>query len=137
MLYKTVIVIALVTLSISVCSLGSLSAKEMTPQPHLFPSVSTMSNLTVLSDTELKEALSQLSGWSIQSKKLHRKFEFKSFVEAFGFMTSLALVAESMGHHPEWSNVYNRVTINLTTHDAGGITSKDVELARKANDLAS
>ncbi|KYC43846.1 4a-hydroxytetrahydrobiopterin dehydratase [Scytonema hofmannii PCC 7110] len=96
-----------------------------------------MSNLTVLSDTELKEALSQLSGWSIQSKKLHRKFEFKSFVKAFGFMTSLALVAESMGHHPEWSNVYNRVTIDLTTHDAGGITSKDVEFARKANDLAS
>ena len=67
--------------------------------------------------------------------KLHRQFQFKSFVEAFGFMTSLALVAESMGHHPEWFNVYNRVTIDLTTHDAGGLTTKDVDLAKKATEL--
>ena len=96
----------------------------------------TMSVAQPLSDAELKNALRQLSGWSIESGKLHRQFQFKSFVEAFGFMSSLALVAESMGHHPEWFNVYNRVTIDLTTHDAGGITIKDVELARKANELA-
>ena len=95
-----------------------------------------MSNLNVLSDTELNNALNQLEGWTQKEGKLHRQFQFSSFVEAFGFMSSVALVAESMGHHPEWFNVYNRVTIDLTTHDAGGITNKDVELAKKANELA-
>ncbi len=90
----------------------------------------------VLTANELDTALSQLDGWSIQNGKLHRQFQFSSFVEAFGFMSSVALVAEAMGHHPEWFNVYNRVTIDLTTHDAGGITQKDVDLARKANELA-
>jgi len=90
----------------------------------------------VLSPDQLDAALSQLDGWDIQNGKLHRQYQFPSFVEAFGFMSSLALVAESMGHHPEWFNVYNRVTIDLTTHDAGGITQKDVDLAKKANELA-
>jgi 4a-hydroxytetrahydrobiopterin dehydratase len=90
----------------------------------------------VLSAQELTTHLSQLEGWSIEAGKLHRQFKFNSFVEAFGFMSSVALVAESIGHHPEWSNVYNRVTIDLTTHDSGGITLKDVELAQKANELA-
>ncbi len=89
-----------------------------------------------LSDAELNSALSQLDGWNLKDGKLHRQYQFGSFVEAFGFMSSVALVAESMGHHPEWFNVYNRVTIALTTHDSGGITSKDVELAKKANELA-
>jgi 4a-hydroxytetrahydrobiopterin dehydratase len=89
-----------------------------------------------LSGEELKTALSQLPGWSIKDEKLHRQFQFGSFVEAFGFMSSVALVAESAGHHPEWFNVYNRVTIDLTTHDAGGITQKDVDLAKRANELA-
>lgn len=95
-----------------------------------------MSAPTVLSQDELNSALGQIPGWSIQNNKLHREYKFGSFVDAFGFMSSLALVAEAMGHHPEWFNVYNRVTIDLTTHDAGGITMKDVELARKANELA-
>jgi len=90
----------------------------------------------VLSANELNAVLSKLEGWSLKNGKLHRQFQFPSFVEAFGFMSSLALVAESMGHHPEWFNVYNRVTIDLTTHDAGGITQKDVDLAQKANQLA-
>uniref|UniRef100_A0A832H1L9 Putative pterin-4-alpha-carbinolamine dehydratase n=1 Tax=Oscillatoriales cyanobacterium SpSt-402 TaxID=2282168 RepID=A0A832H1L9_9CYAN len=90
----------------------------------------------VLSKTELDNALNQLPGWSIENGKLHRQFQFPSFIEAFGFMSSVALVAESAEHHPEWFNVYNRVTIDLTTHDSGGITQKDVELARKANELA-
>jgi 4a-hydroxytetrahydrobiopterin dehydratase len=96
----------------------------------------TMSALAPLSKEELSLALSKLSGWSIQDGKLHRQLQFASFVEAFGFMSSVALVAEAAGHHPEWFNVYNRVTIDLTTHDAGGITTKDVELARRVNALA-
>lgn len=95
-----------------------------------------MSATVTLSSEELAIALNDLKGWSIENGKLHRQFQFASFIEAFGFMSSLALVAESMGHHPEWFNVYNRVTIDLTTHDAGGITRLDVELARKANELA-
>lgn len=89
-----------------------------------------------LTRSEIALALTHLKGWEIKDEKLHREFEFKSFVEAFGFMSSVALVAESMGHHPEWFNVYNRVIIELTTHDAGGITAMDVELATKVNKLA-
>ncbi|WP_107668280.1 4a-hydroxytetrahydrobiopterin dehydratase [Cyanothece sp. BG0011] len=95
-----------------------------------------MSNATVLSTDDLQNKLKQLEGWTEKDGKLHREFQFNSFVEAFGFMSSVALVAESMGHHPEWFNVYNRVTIDLTSHDAGGITNKDLELAQKANELA-
>jgi len=91
---------------------------------------------TPLNETDLAQALTKLKGWEIQNGKLHRDLKFKSFVEAFGFMSSVALIAESKGHHPEWFNVYNRVTIDLVTHDAGGITSKDVELATKINELA-
>ncbi|MDJ0660923.1 MAG: 4a-hydroxytetrahydrobiopterin dehydratase [Crocosphaera sp.] len=95
-----------------------------------------MSNINVLSSQEIKNALDQLEGWTEKEGKLHRQLQFSSFVEAFGFMSSVALVAESMGHHPEWCNVYNRVTIDLNTHDAGGITNKDIELAKKVNELA-
>ncbi len=93
-------------------------------------------SVPTLSAQELETRLTQLEGWSVENGKLHRQYQFKSFVEAFGFMSSVALVAESMNHHPEWFNVYNRVTIDLTTHDSGGITSKDVELAQKANEFA-
>ncbi|MBW4525822.1 MAG: 4a-hydroxytetrahydrobiopterin dehydratase [Phormidium tanganyikae FI6-MK23] len=92
--------------------------------------------MSPLSLQELETELQQLDGWTISNGKLHREYKFPSFVEAFGFMSSLALVSEALGHHPEWFNVYNRVTIDLTTHDAGGITSKDVEWARKANQFA-
>jgi 4a-hydroxytetrahydrobiopterin dehydratase len=94
-----------------------------------------MATSKLLSSQELNTALNKLNGWSIKEGKLHRQYQFRSFIEAFGFMSSLALVAESMGHHPEWFNVYNRVTIDLTTHDAGGITNLDVEFAHKANEL--
>lgn len=90
----------------------------------------------VLTADQLDQALNQLSGWSVKAEKLHREYKFASFVEAFGFMTSVALVAETLGHHPEWFNVYNRVTIDLTTHDSGGITQLDVDLAKRANELA-
>lgn len=95
-----------------------------------------MSNLPVLSASELDMALQELKDWSIEQGKLHRQFQFPSFVKAFGFMTSVALVAETMGHHPEWCNVYNQVSVDLTTHDAGGITMNDIHLAHKMNELA-
>lgn len=89
-----------------------------------------------LTDKEIQTALGELGGWSLQGDKLHRQFKFSNFSEAFGFMTRLALVAETLDHHPEWSNVYNKVTIDLTTHDAGGITELDVKFATKANSFA-
>ena len=88
-----------------------------------------------LSSDEIQTELKKVAGWVIQDAKLHKEFQFSSFIEAFGFMSQLALVAESMNHHPEWFNVYNRVVIDLTTHDAGGISNLDFELASKANNL--
>jgi 4a-hydroxytetrahydrobiopterin dehydratase len=75
-------------------------------------------------------------GWEVVDGKLHREFRFRDFVEAFGFMSRCALVAEKMDHHPEWSNVWNRVTVDLVTHDAGGITDLDRQLASTMNELA-
>ena len=89
-----------------------------------------------LSEAEVGSALPSLPGWSVQDGKLHREYRFGGFVEAFGFMASAALVAESMNHHPEWFNVYHTVRIDLTTHDAGGITSNDLEMARRFESLA-
>ncbi len=88
-----------------------------------------------LSDGEVQEQLSALPSWSLRSGKLYRELSFPDFVEAFGFMSSVALVAERMDHHPEWSNVYGRVVIELTTHDVGGISERDFELARKIEAL--
>ena len=73
--------------------------------------------------------------WEVQQSKLRRKWRFKNFVEAFGFMTKVALLAEAMNHHPEWSNVYSTVTIELTTHDQKGLTNLDVQLAKAINSL--
>lgn len=74
--------------------------------------------------------------WKEENNRLIRVFEFENFVEAFGFMSSVALVAEKMGHHPNWSNVYNKVTIELTTHDAGNVvTQKDRSLAEAIDKL--
>ena len=114
----------------------SLTLASQTFSPTVVNDEIIMSEVKPLSSEEVQTALKQLDGWTEKEGKLHREFQFSSFVEAFGFMSSLALVAESMGHHPEWFNVYNRVTIDLTTHDAGGISSKDIELAKKANELA-
>jgi 4a-hydroxytetrahydrobiopterin dehydratase len=88
-----------------------------------------------LSDDQIKGRLQGLKGWTLRDGKLHREFQFKDFITAFGFMSSVALIAESMNHHPNWSNVYNKVTVDLTTHDAGGVTEFDVELARRVNAL--
>ena len=89
-----------------------------------------------LSETEIEAALPGLRGWKREGNKLHREYKFESFVEAFGFMTSAALVAESMNHHPEWFNVYQTVRIDLTTHDAGGISGNDIEMAKRFEKLA-
>ena len=70
-----------------------------------------------------------LPDWSLVNGKLHREFRFADFSAAFGFMTRVALAAETLGHHPEWSNVWNRVSIDLTTHDTGGLSTLDRELA--------
>lgn len=89
-----------------------------------------------LTDTEIEEALVEIDGWVLENGKLKRDFKFASFVQAFGFMTSAAIEAEKMNHHPEWFNVYNKVNVALVTHDAGGITNLDIELAKKMNVLA-
>jgi len=89
-----------------------------------------------LEDKEVESAIAKLEGWRLEQGKLHREYRFPNFVEAFGFMASAALVAEGMNHHPEWSNVYGTVKIDLTTHDAGGITGNDVEMATRFETLA-
>ena len=96
-----------------------------------------MSRPEKLVDTEVQERLQSLSGWTIVGGKLHREYEFGSFVEAFGFMVSAALWAEKMDHHPDWSNVYNRVVVDLVTHDAGGLTTYDFDLALAMDALTS
>jgi 4a-hydroxytetrahydrobiopterin dehydratase len=91
---------------------------------------------TKLTAAEIEQQLEGLAGWSVVNGKLHCEYVFPDFVHAFGFMTQAALVAESMNHHPEWCNVWNRVAIDLTTHDSGGITKSDLELARRMEGIA-
>ena len=88
-----------------------------------------------LSDEQIKTELLGLSGWSVANGKLHKDFVFDDFVEAFGFMTRAAIHIEKMNHHPEWFNVYNKLSVDLVTHDAGGITQNDIVLARTLNSL--
>ena len=92
--------------------------------------------LVKLTDEEIKKELANLPGWSVVNGKLHKDFVFKNFIEAFGFMTKAALHIEKMNHHPEWFNVYNKLKVDLTTHDAGGITQNDINLARTLNSLS-
>ena len=88
-----------------------------------------------LSESIIEEKLKNLPGWSLKNEKLYKEFQFNNFNQAFGFMTRAAMEIEKMNHHPEWFNVYNRITVELTTHDAGGITDNDVNLARILNSL--
>ena len=88
-----------------------------------------------LSEKEIHSKLAERHRWKHWDGKLRREFEFDNFVKAFGFMTSVALLAEAHNHHPNWSNVYNRVTIELYTHDAGGITEIDFALAKQIDEL--
>jgi 4a-hydroxytetrahydrobiopterin dehydratase len=90
-----------------------------------------------LSASNLEAAVKDLSGWTVIDAKLHKEYKFADFVHAFGFMATSAIAIEKADHHPEWSNVYNKVTVDLTTHDAGGITAKDVTLAKLLDSVAS
>lgn len=89
-----------------------------------------------LPESDILEALASVSGWQREQGRIRREFAFANFVGAFGFMSSVALLAERADHHPEWSNVYNRVIIELTTHDAGGLTARDFSLAREIDAVA-
>jgi 4a-hydroxytetrahydrobiopterin dehydratase len=86
----------------------------------------------------IEEALKELTGWVLDAggKSMSRKFEFRNFSEAFAFMTRSALAAEKLNHHPDWSNVYKTVNVTLSTHDAGGLTEMDLDLARRMNGFA-
>ena len=88
-----------------------------------------------LTPAEIDQLEQQLPGWSLVDGKLHRELVFSDFNAAFGFMTRVALIAEAMGHHPEWRNVWNRVVIDLTTHDTGGLSNLDQQLAQRINAL--
>jgi len=88
-----------------------------------------------LSDEAIQAALPILPGWTVQEGKLHRECTFRDFVAAFGFLTQVAIASEKMDHHAEIYNVYNRVRLDLTTHDAGGISQRDIDLAQKINAL--
>lgn len=92
-----------------------------------------MANL--LTDTERATLSTTIPAWTLDRNAIHREFKFKNFNEAWGFMNRVALLAEKQDHHPDWSNVWNRVQIELTTHDAGGLTDDDVRLARAIDNL--
>lgn len=88
-----------------------------------------------LDEQEISSRMMTLDGWKLVNGRLYKEFQFPDFVRAFGFMSSAALMAESMNHHPNWSNVYNKVTIELFTHDVKGITELDFMLAERINTL--
>ncbi len=96
-----------------------------------------MSRPEKMGEPEIAQALSGRKGWTRREDKLFREFTFTDFSEAFGFMARCALVAESLDHHPEWFNVYNRVEVTLTTHDAGGLTVLDFKLAEAMDAIAN
>ncbi|HTO71149.1 MAG TPA: 4a-hydroxytetrahydrobiopterin dehydratase [Myxococcota bacterium] len=95
-----------------------------------------MARQALLAASELESALLALPGWALREGRLHREFRFADFSAAFGFMTRVALAAETANHHPDWSNAWNRVAIDLVTHDSGGVTAKDVALAKRISELA-
>jgi 4a-hydroxytetrahydrobiopterin dehydratase len=91
--------------------------------------------LAKLTEEQIQKELANLQGWSVVNGKLHKDFVFVDFIEAFGFMSKAAIHIEKMNHHPEWFNVYNKIKVELVTHDAGGITQNDINLARTLNSL--
>ncbi len=95
-----------------------------------------MATRSKLTAEQIKKALQTLSGWKLKGGKLYREWKFADFSAAWGFMSRVALIAEKMNHHPEWCNVWNKVYVELSTHDAGGITKLDVQLAKTMNELA-
>lgn len=97
-----------------------------------------MASRAKLTEAEVQSSLASLAGWAVVQGRpaIAKSFKFTDFNAAFGFMSRVALAAEKLDHHPEWSNVYNRVDIILSTHDSGGITALDVDLARLVNGMA-
>lgn len=95
-----------------------------------------MTRPTALDPNQIEAALRGLPGWSLAGGKLHRELRFPNFQQAFAFMAEAALHAEKLDHHPEWSNVYGKVVIDLVTHDAGGVTELDLELAKRMNAIS-
>ena len=89
----------------------------------------------LLKDEELKELVVKIPYWEIKSEQIQREFNFANFIEAFSFMTKVALICEKHNHHPNWENVYSRVVIRLNTHDLGGITNLDQTLASEINKI--
>jgi len=89
-----------------------------------------------LTDAEIAEHMKALPNWELGTDRIRRVFRFKDFVEAFGWMSSIAIVAEAMNHHPEWRNVWATVEVELSTHDAGGLTELDMKLASKMDELS-
>ena len=89
-----------------------------------------------LTEGEISAAVGKLPGWSVKDGKLHREYKFPDFGHAMGFMMTATPAIERLDHHPEWANVYNRVSVDLTTHDAGGITQKDCDLAALLEGIA-
>jgi 4a-hydroxytetrahydrobiopterin dehydratase len=94
-----------------------------------------MPDSTVLDDDVVEQRVAELEGWQLEAGKLHRELEFADFSEAFGFMARVALAAEKMDHHPDWSNSWNRVVIDITNHAAGGITDLCFELVTAVDDV--
>ena len=88
-----------------------------------------------LSSESIDHELKSLTEWPVVNNKIHKEFEFDDFNQAFGFMTRAAMHIEKMNHHPEWFNVYNKIVVDLTTHDAGGITQNDINLAKILDSL--
>ena len=90
----------------------------------------------LLGESEIEELMDGIPAWSRDGDAIRRVYRFKGFAAAFGFMTRAAIIAEKMNHHPEWSNTYNRVEVRLTTHDKGGLTMLDMDLAKAMDDAA-
>ncbi len=88
-----------------------------------------------LSDLEIAEMLNSLQGWELRDGKLHKLFKFPSFAQAIGWLVAVAIYADKLDHHPDWSNVYNRVEVHLVTHDLGAVSTWDIELAKKMDEL--
>jgi len=93
--------------------------------------------MSTLTEIEINMQLSALEGWEYENNAIHTSFEFDNFKDAFSVMTRIAFEAERLNHHPDWANVYNTLNITLSTHDAGGVTEKDIELAKLINELVS
>lgn len=96
-----------------------------------------MVTLLKATDEEIQAFVTDHSAWSIVNGKLHREYVFDNFVQAFGFMTQVALIAERANHHPEWFNIYRKVIVDLSTHEAGGITERDFDLAKRMEAIAT